>query len=162
MTDERPWWEGKSEDEIQAHLNEVRAVLDLRAAIEEIEHLEKVSDATPVHSWPPMPCTEHPSFAEQAASVRDLMTEGCYTVYLAHPRPSLATFIFPTQEEDVRVVRRSEIVLQVRKVWTGLVPHVGDPYAYMWRVAVDDANRWVAGESWVEHVPRDPRYEERP
>lgn len=48
--------------------------------------------------------------------------------------------------------------LTVRRAWTSLVPYVGDPFVYMWRVAVEQStNRWVSGESWVEHPGMGPR-----
>lgn len=74
---------------------------------------------------PPPPNTAHPSLADQAEFVRRLMADGRHTVVL--PRPSGIS------------------MLTVHRAWAP-APYVGDPFVYVWPVAMDEARRWVSGE----------------
>lgn len=146
MTDR--WWDGKSEEESQAHLKRVRA----RAEAEHFAELEAaLSATTEEHSWPPMPNTAHPSFQPQAGFVRELMARGEHRVLLAVSR---SLRISEPLEEDVSADAPRHVVLDVQRAMTSLAPWTERPFAYMWRVAVESStNRWVAGDSWVEHPP---------
>lgn len=143
-----PWWLGKSEEEIQAHLEQVRARAEAQHAVE----LEAaLSATTEEHSWPPMPSTAHPSFQQQAGFVRELMARGEHRVLLAVSRPLR---ISEPLEEIVSADAPRHVVLDVQRAMTSHVPWTERPYVYMWRVAVESStNRWVAGDSWVEHPP---------
>lgn len=145
---EEPWWLGKSEEEIQAHLRRARD----RAEAQHVAELEAALAATTEESsWPPMPNTAHPSFDRQARFVRQLMDRGEHTVLLPLSKPLSRLLVDPPEAWDVMP---SHIMLQVERVLSPLAPWTERPYVYMWRVAVEQStNRWVAGDAWVEHPP---------
>lgn len=129
----------------------------MKAVAEAQEHvwLEETAAATPVHSWPPGPNTAHPSFEQQAPFVRRLMDEDRYMVHLPVHKPLWRFIAEP--ETDPTADGPKTVTLVVRKVATTLAPYVGDPYGYVWRVAVDEStNRWVSGDAWVETLPPEP------
>lgn len=105
--------------------------------------MQPAFDATPQHQWPPPPDTAHPALAAQAAFVRRLMSDGHHTVVL--PRPSGISMATAADTDPVAMSLKSS-TLAVRRVWA-LAPYVGDPFVYVWLVAVDEANRWVSGEA---------------
>lgn len=148
MTD--PWWTGKSEDEIQTHLRQVRA----RADAQHVAELESALAATTeTFSWPPMPNTAHPSFERQARFVRQLVDRGEHTVMLAVERPLFRTLLMDPSAE-VMAEAHQHTTLLVQRAMTSFAPWTERPYIYMWRVAVEQStHRWVAGDSWVEHPP---------
>lgn len=148
-----PWWEGKSEDEIQAHLAEVRARLEAADVLEQHEVFERAMAETPSFTWPPMPGAAHPSLASKAEWIRSLIAGGEHTIYYHQPRRlkiwEPETEIDPFGEPDpIRV-------LNVQKV-AAPAPWTEHPYSYLWRVAVSPDRRWVAAED-VEVVLA-PRY----
>lgn len=152
-----PWWEGKSEDEIQAYLAEIQAYLaEVRARLEaqHVAELEATLAATTEEfSWPPMPNTAHPSFERQARFVRELMDRGRNTILLAVEQPMFRRLVMDPSVEVMAEAHR-QTMLQVERAVTSLAPWTERPYVYMWRVAVESStNRWVAGNSWVEHPP---------
>lgn len=148
---EPPWWEGKSEEETQAHLTEVRARLEARAALEEHEQFEKAMAETPTHTWPPMPGTVHPSLADKAEWVRSLIARGEYTIFYHPPRRMKWTI---DTEADVMADADPSRVLNVERV-AAAAPWTEWPYCYEWRVAVGPDRRWIASDE-VE-VVRAPR-----
>lgn len=134
-----PWWEGKSEDEIQAHLAEVRA----RSTAQHVAELEAALATVEAFSWPPMPGSAHPSLADKAEWIRSLIARGEHTVYYHQPRRlkiwTEDTEVDPFGEPDpIRV-------LNVEKV-AAAAPWTEHPYRYVWRVAVGPNRRWVAAE----------------
>lgn len=149
MTDR--WWDGKSEEEIDAHLKRVRA----RAEAQHVAELEAALAATSEEfAWPPAPNTAHPSFARQAAFVRELMERGQYTILLAVERPLSARLVLHDDSAEVMAEAHRHTTLLVQLAMTSHAPWTERPYIYMWRVAVEQStNRWVAGDSWVEHPP---------
>jgi hypothetical protein len=149
MTD----WDGMSEDEIQARIEEMHSVLQLRAAIEETEQIERAAVETPAFSWPPMPGTEHPWMERSAATVRHFMAEGRHTVAVAPPRTPHYRFI-SAADADPMEPPPDPVILNVRRV-AAPAPWSGEPFAYMWRVAVDNMNRWVADDA--QTVPGEPK-----
>jgi hypothetical protein len=142
MTD--PWWEGKSEAEIQAHLVEVRARLEAQHVAE----LEATLAATTEEfSWPPMPGTAHPSLQRIAETARLLMARGAHTVaYTVPRRVSFADFNTEPSFDDVPRPR----YLTVQKTCYP-APWTGRPYVYSWRVAVNDFKQWVASDEVTVH-----------
>lgn len=156
MTDERPFWEGMSEDEIQAHLARVRAKLEAAAALEELERFEQAMDATPAFTWPPMPGTVHPSLTRIADMTRQLMARGKYQVCYHVPHTfKISDYNNEPSIDDIDPIR----VLTVQKVWAP-APWTEHPYHYQWRVAVNEQRRWVASED-VEVIAA-PRHLGRP
>lgn len=139
------------DDELR-RLDEALARLKAVADAEHHVHLEQMFSASQDHSWPPAPNTEHPSLADSAPSIRRTMQrDDCYQVnYVVRRRPRIMGFSDDLIEPPELPIR----TLQVRKAWTNKVPFVGEPFVYVWKVAVDDTNRWVAGDSWVEHPRR--------
>lgn len=98
-------------------------------------------DGVPVLSWPPAPDTVHPVFQGAAPTVRQLMARSLSAIRLVRPEPlSAATFDDPKPNGP----NQADHVLTVREA-VGPAPYVGRPFCYAWRVAVDGANRWVAG-----------------
>lgn len=153
MTGDRPFWEGMSEGEVQAHLARVRSRLDVAAKREERERFEQAMAGADEHVWPPAPNTAHPSFERKARFVRELIDRDEYRVLI--PAPMKARFLAvddPAPEMSVEMPS-DPIALEVRRCWA-LAPWSGRPFVYMWRVAVEaSTNRWVAGDSWAEHPP---------
>lgn len=130
------------------------AMARLRAVADAQEHvaLEQAAAETPDHTWPPAPNTEHPWMARHARFVREWMTDDShYQVLLAAPRKPLYRFI-SEPETDVTVDANDHLVLDIRRC-VGAAPFVGDPFVYMWKVAVDKYQRWVAGDSRPEYMP---------
>lgn len=98
----------------------------------------------------PMPETAHPAYTSNASAVRALMAAD--RPYIAVPRTYRAAYVMAEEvgppTEPIRAV-----VLTVRKA-AGPAPFVGDPRVtramYVWRVAVDDAGRHVAGPATLQ------------
>jgi hypothetical protein len=94
------------------------------------------------HRWPPLPSSAHPALAAQASFVRSLMAAGRTTILL--PRPArLSSFL--DYSDTAAMLTPEHQTLTVRRV-AAPAPYVGDPYCLVWSVAVDRANRWVAGD----------------
>lgn len=157
MTD--PWWTGKSEEEVQAYLRQVRA----RADAQHVAELESaLASTTEEFSWPPAPNTAHPSFARQAAFVRELMGRGEHTIMLAVERPLSASLFLDDPSAEVMAEAHRHTTLLVQRVMTSFAPWTERPYIYMWRVAVERAtHRWVAGDSWAERPSPDAEWRAR-
>lgn len=149
MTD----WDGMSEEGARRRLDEAFTRLRAVAAAEEHVLLEQVAASTPDFSWPPAPNTVHPWMASKADFVRGLMAKGEYRVLLAAPRKPLYRFISEPEQDPSTLAPADDVLhLDVRRCM-GAAPFVGDPFVYVWKVAVDKYNRWVAGESRPEYMP---------
>lgn len=139
-------------DDVERQLEEALARLKAVADAEHHVHLEQMFDASQDHSWPPAPNTAHPSFERQARFVRDLIAQGKHRVLLPAPMKAMWRRI-AEPEQQVPDLPPDPIVLDVQRCFA-LAPWTEWPYVYMWRVAVEQStNRWVAGDSWVEHPP---------
>lgn len=101
------------------------------------------------HHWPPPPNTVHPGFEDQAASVRQFMAAGHHQVVLPKSRRLLLSLV----ESDADIRSWDTTTLTVHRVWAP-APYVGDPFVYVWPVAVDRAKRWVAGEAHAQWLPQ--------
>lgn len=114
------------------------------SVIEDLEGSLPLADSAGL----PMPGTVHPAYASNAPAVRELMSG---RDHVRVPRPWRPAFVSdegaasPTSIEPLRA-----LTLTVRKC-VGPAPFVGDPRlkvaVYVWRVAVDDAGRHVAGDA---------------
>ena len=117
---------------------------------EEAELLATLDDGSESPGFIYQPDTEHPFYAEEAGTVRrQLARRLSYTLMVAKPLP-LAAMLTEAPEPfapfDVPTHR-----LEVKRAW-GPAPHVGRPFVYMWDVAVDRLNRWVAGPTRIEYL----------
>lgn len=105
--------------------------------------MQPALDATPQHQWPPWPDTAHPALADQAGFVRRLMADGRHAVVL--PRPSRISMFREADTAPTAMTLKTS-TLRVHRAWAP-APYVGDPFVYVWPVAVDEAQRWVSGEA---------------
>ena len=48
----------------------------------------------------------------------------------------------------------AEIRVLTVKRCCGPAPYAGRPFAYHWKVAVDDLGRAIVGDSWIEYLPK--------
>ena len=95
----------------------------------------------------PMPDTAHPAYASNAAGIRSLIVDGAPVVRV--PRLYRTTHAFTADEKPMAPTEPLRTLsLSVRKI-AGPAPFVGDPREetawYVWRVAIDNAGRHVAG-----------------
>jgi hypothetical protein len=150
MTD----WEDASHDELMARLDAAMERLEIEASVEAALYFEGLADEAPTFTWPPAPNTAHPSLERQARWVRDWINAGNYNVVLPGPPPPLKRLL--AQPMDVvEPELPKKIILTITKAW-GLGVHVGDPYVWMWKAAVDENGRWICTDSWPEYHPDEP------
>lgn len=95
-----------------------------------------------------MPMTCHPSLNRQAAGVRELIDADRGAIRVPVVKPLRATY--QKQSEPTSDMATTVATFEIQKA-TGPAPFVGDPRHeradYMWKVAIDSAGRWVAGEA---------------
>jgi hypothetical protein len=98
------------------------------------------------------PDTEHPTYRQDAELIRQYLDRHSLVVAEPSGPPLVASY----QQQDTPVSEPSARprTLTVQKA-RGPVPYVGRPFAYEWRVAVDEAGRWVAGPAEVVYLPPD-------
>lgn len=131
-----------NEDEFRAFADRVVTEMVRWESVKLDIQAEKAAD----HQWPPPPNTAHPALAHQATFVRQLMADGRHNIIL--PRPQRASFL--AYGDGATVEKSATTLLTVHRVW-GLAPYVGDPFIYVWSVAVDGSKRWVAGDSHSQY-----------
>lgn len=154
MTDDDlpEWARDKDPDELLAILEGFVEIFRKRHEHAVLEGLEQSFPDTPSFSWPPAPLTAHPALECNAETVRALMRRGEHTICTYKPR-SIKWMYEP--EPDLAEVRPSDniITLTVREAWHP-APYVGEPYVIVWPVALDNLNRFVAGEPRTEFTHR--------
>lgn len=100
----------------------------------------------------PEPDSAHPFWRAQADGIREFLDRPAVTAHL--PRSRSVTYASREQELEVAP---TTITLTVKKC-AGPAPFVGDPRVtqggYVWRVAVDDLGRHVAGPATLSLRPK--------
>jgi hypothetical protein len=84
-------------------------------------------------AWPD---THHPHYDTEAEILREMLAPG---------HRSTAVVTWANQPEPERPT------LRIQKAY-GQAPWVGSPFVYMWWVAVDENDRWVAGPAWIQKI----------
>jgi hypothetical protein len=99
----------------------------------------------------PMPETAHPFYESQAPGIRRLLESSRYAIEVFTPRRVSVSFTATTPiAADLDMPRKT---LTIKKC-AGPAPFIGDPVWeqgwYVWRVAMDDLGRHVAGEARLD------------
>lgn len=95
------------------------------------------------YAWPD---TEHPAYQAQAAMIRHLMETRRGAILL--PKLPRAQLFEASASQTVETTTIETTTLMIRNAY-GPAPYVGKPFCYVWRVAVDELERWVAGPAEI-------------
>lgn len=142
MTD----WDGMSEEEIAARLDQALTRLRALAEAEEVVNLEEQAILSPDFTWPPSPSTAHPALEQHAEFVRQWgFARGEQAICLPGPRKPVYRFITEPETEPT-IAPSNSILLVVQRVYRP-APYVGRPFVYGWLVAADRYQRWIADDT---------------
>lgn len=97
------------------------------------------------------PGTQHASISESTANaVRRMMSDGARDVRVPILRNAAADYRAEGASAPVSAISDAVAVFNV-KTAAAPAPFVGDPIlnlaVYLWRIAVDEYGRWIAGEA---------------
>jgi hypothetical protein len=95
------------------------------------------------YAWPD---TEHPAYQEQAAMIRHLMETRRGVILL--PKLDRARSFEALESQTFETTTTESTMLMIKNAY-GPAPYVGKPFCYVWKVAVDELERWVAGPAEI-------------
>jgi len=99
---------------------------------------------------PPAPLEWHPAYREweRTGLIHWINEHDNYQYRIHVPFPlRVNSWVNNPSEVD----QWTELVLTKHKAY-GWAPYVGKPFIYVWYVAIDQFNRWISGESWIEYL----------